>query len=134
KRGQGSFRPQSRPDKLIPQVGAKRTLSPFSAQRSLIVNADDFGLSAGINQGIVAARERGIVTSASLMVRWPAAVEAAAYGRAHPDFSLGLHVDLGEWSYRDGGWVARYQVVAVDDPRAVSDELARQVDSFRNLT
>ena len=41
--------------------------------RAVIVNADDFGQSAGINRGIVEAHERGIVTSASLMVRWPAA-------------------------------------------------------------
>jgi predicted glycoside hydrolase/deacetylase ChbG (UPF0249 family) len=43
----------------------------------LIVNADDFGQSAGINRGIIAAHEQGMVTSASLMVRWPAAHEAA---------------------------------------------------------
>ena len=43
------------------------------ATRSLIVNADDFGQSPGMNRGTIAARERGIVTSASLMVRWPAA-------------------------------------------------------------
>lgn len=55
----------------------------------LIVNANDFGQSAGVNQGIITAHEQGIVTSASLMVRWPAAVEATAYGRAHPEFSLG---------------------------------------------
>ena len=37
--------------------------------RYLIVNADDFGLSEGVNRGIVRAHEGGIVTSASLMVR-----------------------------------------------------------------
>ena len=41
--------------------------------RRLIVNADDLGLSAGVNRGIVEAHARGIVTSASLMVRQPAA-------------------------------------------------------------
>src|ERR1700722_19032593 len=58
--------------------------------RYVIVNADDFGQSRGINQGIIQAHEQGIVTSASLMVRWAGAAEAAAYGRAHPNFSLGL--------------------------------------------
>jgi len=47
-------------------------------QRYLIVNADDFGQSQGVNRGVIAAHEHGIVTSASLMVRWPAAIEAAA--------------------------------------------------------
>ena len=46
-----------------------------------IVNADDFGQSPGITRGVIAAHERGIVTSASLMVRWPSANEAAAYAR-----------------------------------------------------
>jgi len=53
-------------------------------ERRLIVNADDFGQSPGINRGIMEAHERGIVTSVSLMVRWPAAVEAAAYARRLP--------------------------------------------------
>jgi predicted glycoside hydrolase/deacetylase ChbG (UPF0249 family) len=42
--------------------------------------------------------EQGIVTSASLMVRRPAALEAAAYARRRPDLSVGPHVDLGEWA------------------------------------
>jgi len=58
------------------------------AGRSLIVNADDFGQSAGVNAGVMATHQRGIVTSASLMVRSPAAAEAVAYARAHPSLSL----------------------------------------------
>lgn len=42
----------------------------MTADRRLIVNADDFGLSKGVNHGILAARDRGIVTSTSLMIRW----------------------------------------------------------------
>src|SRR5256885_15259517 len=44
--------------------------------RHLIVNADDFGLSAGVNAGIIRAHEHGILTSASLMVRGAAAASA----------------------------------------------------------
>jgi predicted glycoside hydrolase/deacetylase ChbG (UPF0249 family) len=58
-------------------------------RRVLIVNADDFGLSPGVNRSVVQAHERGIVTGASLMVRWPAATEATAYARANPGLSLG---------------------------------------------
>ncbi len=54
------------------------------AKRYLIVNADDFGLSEGVNRGIIRAHEQGIVTSASLMVRGAAAAEAARYARAAP--------------------------------------------------
>ena len=48
-----------------------------TAERYLVVNADDFGRSEGVNRGILRAHERGIVTSTSLMVRWPAAEHAA---------------------------------------------------------
>jgi predicted glycoside hydrolase/deacetylase ChbG (UPF0249 family) len=105
-------------------------------RRILIVNADDFGLSPGINRGILHAHEHGIVTSTSLMVRWPAAAEAADAARAHPRLSFGLHVDLGEWAYRNGAWESLYGVLppeAAGDADAVSAEVARQVAAFREL-
>jgi len=103
------------------------------SQKSVIVNADDFGLSRGVNRGVFEGHERGIVTSASLMVRWPAASEAAADARDHPDLSVGLHFDAGEWVYRDGGWVPLYEVVAVEDRRASRDEARRQLEAFHHL-
>src|SRR5919112_5422834 len=103
------------------------------AERYLIVNADDFGRSPGVNRGTAEAHERGIVTSASLMVRWPAAAEAAAYVREYPDLGLGLHLDLGEWAYRDGNWVPVYEVAPADDAAAVAEEVAHQLAAFRRL-
>jgi predicted glycoside hydrolase/deacetylase ChbG (UPF0249 family) len=103
-------------------------------QRLLIVNADDFGLSPGVNAGVIEAHERGIVTSASLMVRMAAAEQAAVYARDDGNMSLGLHVDLGEWSYRDGEWVPVYEVVSLKDPDAIEAEVRVQLDSFRRLT
>jgi chitin disaccharide deacetylase len=93
----------------------------------LIINADDFGRSAGTNAGIIEAHEHGIVTSASLMVRWPAAELAAAYARAHPELSVGLHVDLTEWSYRESEWVLRYENAPPDE------EIEAQLSRFRDL-
>ncbi len=101
--------------------------------RYLIVNADDFGLSAGTNAGIIAAHEHGIVTSASLMVRQPVAAAAAEYARENVALSVGLHLDLGEWTLRDGEWVQAYEVVPHDDAAAVAGEVARQIDEFRRL-
>src|SRR6266853_1306111 len=98
--------------------------------RRLIVNADDFGQSPGVNRGIIACHEHGIVTSASLMVRWLAAAEAAACARNHPTLGGGLHLGLGEWAYRDGRWVCVYPVVPLDDIVAVRVEIARQLESF----
>jgi len=103
--------------------------------RALIVNADDFGLSPGVNAGVARAHEDGILTSASLMVRRPAGAEAAAYARATPSLDLGLHVDLGEWARRQGSWTAVYEVVPIDgDPGAVEDEVHAQLARFRELT
>lgn len=101
--------------------------------RQLIVNADDFGQSHGINRGVIEAFENGIVTSASLMVRWPAAEEAANYARKHPPFSLGLHLDLCEWICRDDKWEPLYEVVPADDADEVREEVARQLETFNRL-
>ena len=90
-------------------------------ERTLVVNADDFGLSTGVNQGIICAHEEGIVTSASLMVRQPAAAEAAAYARDHSRLSVGLHLNLAEWVFRDGEWFPLYQVVRADNEKAMCD-------------
>lgn len=101
--------------------------------RLLIVNADDFGLSAGVNRGIIECAARGILTSASLMVRWPAAAEAAAYARTNTEISVGLHVDLGEWVNRNGNWEPLYRVADIDDPDAVRAEVEKQLSAFRRF-
>lgn len=103
-------------------------------RRCLIVNADDFGLSTGINRGIIDAHEHGVVTSASLMVRKPAAREAAAYCRHQPRLSAGLHVDLGESVYRNGEWTTMDRVVDLADAGAVEMEILTQLARFRDLT
>src|SRR4051812_27428780 len=104
----------------------------MTGTRYLIVNADDFGRSPGVSRGILRAHRRGIVTSASLMVRWPGAAEAVAGCRDHPGLGLGLHLDLGEWSWRDGRWVPAYEVVPLD-ASAVAEEASRQLAAFRRL-
>src|SRR5438045_1956703 len=106
----------------------------MDGRRILIVNADDFGQSPTINKGIVEAHQRGIVTSASLMVRQNAAAEAVELSCNCPDLSLGLHLDFGEWCLRDGVWLALYEVVPLDDPRAVRDEVDRQLAAFRHMS
>lgn len=104
-----------------------------SPVKRLIVNADDFGLSAGVNRGIIRAHEQGIVTSTSLMVRGVACTEAAEYARAHPKLCVGLHLDLCEWVFRKGEWEPTYEVVPTNDRRAVADEVARQLETFTSM-
>jgi predicted glycoside hydrolase/deacetylase ChbG (UPF0249 family) len=101
--------------------------------RQLIVNADDFGLSAGVNRGIIEAHERGIVTSASLMVRGVAAQAAAEYANARTGLGVGLHLDLAEWIYRDNAWSPLYEVVDLADRVAVESEVRKQLDAFIGL-
>jgi chitin disaccharide deacetylase len=60
----------------------------------LIVNADDFGRSTGINQAVVHAHREGILTTASLMVNEPACEEAVALARENPRLGVGLHLTL----------------------------------------
>ena len=98
----------------------------------LIVNADDFGLSAGVNAGIVQAHEQGIVTSASLMVRQSAAQQAAALAKRLPRLGVGLHIDLWESTFRDGEWVRLYGRTD-DDPAAIEREVQAQLARFREL-
>jgi chitin disaccharide deacetylase len=66
--------------------------------RRLIVNADDFGLTAGVNRAIVEAQAQGIVTSATLMANGQAFEDAAALARSLAErkarFSVGCHVVL----------------------------------------
>jgi len=100
--------------------------------RVLIVNADDFGRSPAVNEGVVRCHREGIVTSATLMVRWPTAEEAAAYAR-RSTLGVGLHIDLGEWEYRDGEWRVCYEVLPALTPKAVEAELVRQLERFEAL-
>jgi predicted glycoside hydrolase/deacetylase ChbG (UPF0249 family) len=68
-------------------------VSPSEA-RLLIVNADDLGRTVGINDGIFEAHRNGLVTSATLMVAYPAAEDAAARLGELPNLGVGLHVAL----------------------------------------
>jgi predicted glycoside hydrolase/deacetylase ChbG (UPF0249 family) len=81
--------------------------------KRLIVNADDFGQS--------------------FVVRWPAAAEAANYSKGQPKLSVGLHVDFGEWAYRNESWVSLYEVVRTENVRTTADEVSRQLAEFRRL-
>jgi hopanoid biosynthesis associated protein HpnK len=65
-----------------------------SPPRRLIVSADDFGMSAGANAGIIRAHRNGILGDASLMVNGQAFADAVELARDHPRLSIGLHLML----------------------------------------
>lgn len=64
--------------------------------KSLIVNADDFGWTDGVNRGIADAHRNGIVTSASLLANGKAFESAVAIARSTPDIGVGVHLNLSD--------------------------------------
>jgi len=64
----------------------------LSGDKLLIVNADDLGRSEGINAGTFEAHSRGLVTSATLMVNFPASRSAGAALGDYPKLGVGLHL------------------------------------------
>ena len=62
--------------------------------RRLIINADDFGISRSVNDGVIEAAHSGGITSASLMVNLPDSADAVARARQCRGISVGLHFNL----------------------------------------
>jgi len=117
--------------------------------KRLIVNADDFGRSPGINRGILEAHLRGIVTSTTVMVNCPAAALGLERALAEaPDLGIGLHITLTAGRplsppetvrslLADGGefvhisaWPSRMDQF---EPDHLQREIAAQVDRFVSL-
>jgi len=66
----------------------------MTSKRRLVINADDFGLSAGVNRGILEAHAAGTVTSTSLLVNTPGFADAVRAARDAPELGVGLHLNL----------------------------------------
>jgi predicted glycoside hydrolase/deacetylase ChbG (UPF0249 family) len=60
----------------------------------LILNADDFGLTPGVNRAIGELHAAGVLTSATLMANGPAFDDAVRVAHAHPTLGVGCHVVL----------------------------------------
>lgn len=60
----------------------------------LIINADDFGLTSGVNRGILETHTKGVVTSTSLMVNTPGFDEAVEFAQSTPSLGVGFHFNL----------------------------------------
>lgn len=90
----------------------------------LVMNADDFGLCASVNQAVVQAHVHGVLTSASLMANGAAFAEAVTLAKAAPTLGVGVHLNclrgrpvsapaaVASLLNRDGTFVERAAVFA----------------------
>jgi chitin disaccharide deacetylase len=74
------------------------SLLNFHFVRRLIINADDFGLTPGVNRAIVECHAHGIVTSATLMANADGFADAVRLSQSTPQLSIGCHVVLVDGS------------------------------------
>ncbi|MEN6566728.1 MAG: carbohydrate deacetylase [Veillonellales bacterium] len=113
---------------------------------SLIINADDLGLTPGCIEGVIQAMTRGIVTDTSLMVNTGYTGEAVKKIKKHGISRVGLHLNLtfGQPvlpvsevpSLVDGNGRFRRRVaeaVSFMNPADVKRELSAQVEKFLTL-
>ncbi|HXS13825.1 MAG TPA: ChbG/HpnK family deacetylase [Acidobacteriaceae bacterium] len=88
-------------------------------QVRLIINADDFGLTPGINRAIAELHDAGAVTSATLMATGPAFDDAVALAQARPSLGVGCHIVLVDGT-------------PVSDPATIPTLLGPDRRTFRN--
>lgn len=105
--------------------------------KHLIVNADDFGASRGINRGILEAHRYGILTSTSLLVDTPFSQEAAKIAATVHALSVGLHVDLGKELNRPQAPIPKRMAEAVNNQlarfKALMGRGPTHIDSHHNV-
>ena len=108
----------------------------------LILHADDLGAAHSIDAASFDALEKGVISSASIMMPTPWVTEVAAYAKSHPNADLGLHLTLtSEWeTFRWGTVESSDKVPSLLDPdgtlpngdgpvatRAKPDEIEREL-------
>lgn len=116
--------------------------------KSLIVNADDFGLTEGVNRAIIDGHRNGIITSTTLMANGRAFDSAVAAGLAAPALGIGVHLNLTQGRpvspasrvpsivtprgtfYPGPGILARRILTRQIKPRDVETELRSQIEKI----
>jgi chitin disaccharide deacetylase len=94
--------------------------------RHLIINADDFGLTSGINRAVIHAHSHGVVTSTTLMANAAAFAEAAHLHARAPRLSVGCHVVLLDGS----PLLSPQQIKSLVSPRSDGERFPESLGSF----
>jgi hypothetical protein len=107
---------------LLPGLGAEvpslaERLGFKGSDRLLIINGDDVGMCHAANLATIESLEKGLMTSATIMVPCPWFYEIAEYARSHPEKDFGLHLcHTSEWKhYRWGPVASREKVPGLVD-------------------
>lgn len=121
----------------------------MGGDKYLIINADGYGFTYGINRGIEETVDRGVVTSMSVNANFDAASELAAFVRRYPKVSVGVHLnpvvgkplsdpkriptlvnEQGDFHYLDfTSRLMRGQI----NPQELFDELSLQIRRVREM-
>ncbi len=119
--------------------------------KKLIVNADDFGLTEGVNRAIVDGHKNGIITSTTLMANGTAFVSAVASASSVPDLGIGVHLNLTQgrpvcpasqvptivnsegFFYPSPGVLARRILSRKIRPREIENELRSQIEKIASV-
>ncbi len=102
--------------------------SPKSPRKQLIVNADDFGFTPDVNQGIVEAHRRGILTATTLMANGEAFEDACRLARENPTLDVGCHLVL-----TGGRSLLTGHPLPASVPRMLAALAARQLRPYEEL-
>ena len=60
--------------------------------KKLIINADDFGVTEGVNKGVIDSHTDGVLTSATMLVNMPFTEQAFGEAKKYPDLGVGIHL------------------------------------------
>ena len=97
--------------------------------KRLVVNADDFGYTRGVNRGIIDAHTNGILTATTLMANGAAFTDAVQLARQHPELDVGCHLVLvGGRSLLSGE-----ELLPGSVPELVARVAARRMEPYEEL-
>ncbi|PHA01295.1 chitin disaccharide deacetylase [Bacillus pseudomycoides] len=107
----------------------------------LIVNADDFGLTRGVNYGIIDAHVNGLVNSTTMMMNMPGVEHAVQLAKEYKTLGVGVHLVLTEGKpllsdvpsliKEDGSFHSQHAIRKENiDPHDAEREWTAQIDKF----